>query len=58
MTDASDMILESIRDPGLPTYTFFYTINNRIVSPYFNSSSEALEWLSDNVSNQTSTNNS
>lgn len=53
MLDEDDMLLESIRDPGLPTYTFFYTSisTNKIVSPYFNSSQEAKEWLSENVSN-------
>lgn len=51
MLDESDMLLESIRDPGLPTYTFFYTsiTTNKIVSPYFNSSQEAKDWLKDQI---------
>lgn len=47
MIDESDMILQSIRDPGLPTHTFFYASlsTNKIVSPYFDSPDEAKEWL-------------
>ena len=57
MTDDSDMVLESIRDPGLPTFTFFYTQNKRVVSPYFNSGEEARQWLSEHVSIQKTNDN-
>jgi hypothetical protein len=40
----TDMYLEKIRDPGMPTYTYFFKIGERIVSPYFNSEQEAIDW--------------
>ena len=36
--------LVSCRDAGMNSYTYFWTINKKIVSPYFNSEQEAKEW--------------
>jgi hypothetical protein len=40
-------VLELVRyrDAGLPTYTWFYVIDSRVVSPYFGSELEAEQWL-------------
>jgi hypothetical protein len=48
MLDESEMRLESLRDAGLPTFTYFYTQYSKVVSPYFNSIDEAKEWLTHN----------
>jgi hypothetical protein len=32
------------RDAGMNTYTYFWTINGRVVSPYFDHENEAKEW--------------
>lgn len=35
------------RDPGLPTYTYFWieSKNHTVVSPYFDTEDEAKNWL-------------
>ena len=38
------MELIKYRDAGMSTYTYFWTIDKRVVSPYFNSETEALDW--------------
>jgi hypothetical protein len=37
------------RDAGMNTYTYFWTIDKRVVSPYFNSEQEAKEWTNENI---------
>ena len=32
------------RDAGMNSYTYFWTINGRVVSPYFDHENEAKEW--------------
>jgi hypothetical protein len=32
------------RDAGMATYTYFWTIDKRVVSPYFDSEQQAKEW--------------
>ena len=32
------------RDAGMATYTYFWTINKKVVSPYFDSEQQAKEW--------------
>lgn len=39
------MELIKYRDAGMTTYTYFWTIDKRVVSPYFNSENDAQEWL-------------
>jgi hypothetical protein len=46
--DKKEITLELVkyRDPGLPTYTYFWTNSDgRVMSPYFNSPEEANAWL-------------
>lgn len=49
MKEGEMWTLESLRDPGLPTRTYFYMQGKNVVSPYFNDAKEAEEWLSENV---------
>jgi agmatine/peptidylarginine deiminase len=39
------MELIKYRDAGMATYTYFWTIDKRVVSPYFDSENDAQEWL-------------
>jgi hypothetical protein len=32
------------RDAGMSTYTYFWTIDGRVVSPYFDDETTAKEW--------------
>lgn len=32
------------RDAGMHSYTYFWTINGRVVSPYFDDETTAKEW--------------
>jgi len=43
-----EMRLIKYRDAGMHTYTYFW-VNNKhtVISPYFDSESEALEWKED-----------
>ena len=41
----SEPILESCRDTGMSTYTYFWTINKKVISPYFNTDTEANSWM-------------
>jgi hypothetical protein len=54
-----DYVLISLRDPGLPTYTWFWIkekekpnpneySSSKIVSPYFNTEQEAMIWADNN----------
>ena len=36
------------RDAGMHSHTYFWTINGRVVSPYFNHENEAKEWTYEN----------
>lgn len=58
-TRMGDYILLRLRDPGLPTYTYFWVkddqIRNKtdysslkIISPYFNSKEDAMIWADNN----------
>ena len=40
----SEPKLIQCRDAGMSTYTYFWTINKKIVSPYFDSEQQAKEW--------------
>ena len=40
-----DYTLVISRDPGLPSYTYFWTKNNKLISPFFNREVDAMEWL-------------
>ena len=40
-----DYTLVVSRDPGLPSYTYFWTHNNKLMSPFFNREVDAIEWL-------------
>ena len=33
------------RDAGLPTYTYFWVIDLKVISPYFDTENEAMEWM-------------
>jgi hypothetical protein len=39
------------RDAGMNTYTYFWTIDKKVVSPYFDSENEAKEWYEDKAGN-------
>lgn len=40
------MTLVKYRDAGMHTYTYFWVDeNNRVKSPYFNTDTEAYEWM-------------
>ena len=41
----SEPILESCRDTGMSTYTYFWTVNKKVISPYFNTDTEANDWM-------------
>lgn len=48
-----DYVLVSLRDPGLPTYTWFWMKEDKcgyehVVSPYFSNSEEAMVWADNN----------
>jgi len=40
----SEPKLIKYRDAGMATYTYFWTINGRVVSPYFDHETDAKEW--------------
>ena len=33
------------RDAGMPTFTFFWAIDKKVVSPYFDSEEQAIDWM-------------
>ena len=33
------------RDAGMNSYTYFWSIQQKVVSPYFNSEQEATDWM-------------
>jgi hypothetical protein len=37
--------LNSCRDTGMATHTYFWTVNKKVVSPYFDSELEATDWM-------------
>ena len=39
------MELIKYRDAGMHTHTWFWVQNTRVVSPYFNTEREAMDWL-------------
>ena len=41
--------LVEYRDAGMMTYTYFWTLNSKHVGPYFNSESEAKDWLNERL---------
>lgn len=43
MTEVN-MELIKYRDAGMRTYTYFWAIGQRVISPYFDSEDDALEW--------------
>ena len=38
------------RDAGMNTYTYFWTIDGRVVSPYFDHEKDAKEWTNEDNS--------
>jgi hypothetical protein len=40
----SEPKLIKYRDAGMHSYTYFWTINGRVVSPYFDHENDAKEW--------------
>jgi len=40
----SEPKLIKYRDAGMNTYTYFWTIDGRVVSPYFDHENQAKEW--------------
>lgn len=42
------MKLVKYRDAGMHTYTFFYTYDDKVISPYFDSEEEAKSWIQTN----------
>jgi hypothetical protein len=40
----SEPKLIKYRDAGMSTYTYFWTIDGRVVSPYFDDETTAKEW--------------
>ena len=43
MTSEPELI--KYRDAGMPTYTYFWAIDKRVVSPYFDSEEQAIDWM-------------
>lgn len=41
--------LVKYRDAGMHTYTYFWSHDNKVVSPYFNSDEEAHEWMREKI---------
>jgi hypothetical protein len=39
------MNLIKYRDAGMHTYTYFWTLDERVASPYFNTENDAFDWL-------------
>lgn len=39
-----DYTLIKSRDPGLPSYTFFWMKEEKLVSPYFGKENDAMKW--------------
>ena len=44
----SEPKLIKYRDAGMNTYTYFWTIDGRVVSPYFDHETDAKEWTYEN----------
>jgi hypothetical protein len=44
----SEPKLIKYRDAGMSTYTYFWTIDGRVVSPYFDDETTAKEWTNGN----------
>jgi len=44
------MILEQVRDLWTNTSTYFWSKNNSVISPYFDSVREAEIWLAEHIS--------
>ena len=43
------MNLVKYRDPEMKDYVWFYTIDDIVVSPYFNSEDESIVWLEQKI---------
>ena len=39
-----DHTLIKSRDPGLPSYTFFWMKEGKLISPYFGKENDAMKW--------------
>ena len=42
-----EMELIKYRDAGMPTYTYFWTVKGRMISPFFDSETDAHKWRKD-----------
>jgi len=40
-----ELVLIKYRDPGLSTFTYFWTLDGKVVSYYFDSIEQAEHWL-------------
>ena len=47
-----DYTLIKSRDPGLPSFTFFWMKDNKIVSPYFDDEKDSIEWFENQEKNK------
>jgi hypothetical protein len=47
----SELKLIKYRDAGMNTYTYFWTIDRRCVSPYFDHEKDAKEWYENSIAN-------
>lgn len=45
MENDSKPELVKYRDAGMPTFTFFWAIDKKVVSPYFDSEEQAIDWM-------------
>ena len=45
MENDSKPELIKYRDAGMPTFTFFWAIDKKVVSPYFDSEEQAIDWM-------------
>ena len=47
-----DYTLVKSRDPGLPSFTFFWMKDGKLVSPYFGKEDDAMKWKEDQEKNK------
>jgi len=52
MKTISEIKLIKYRDAGLPTYTYFWTRDNKVFSPYSDSEEEANAWIESHKSKE------
>jgi hypothetical protein len=55
MTEVN-MELIKYRDAGMRTYTYFWAIGQRVISPYFDSEDDAMKWKEEDATQRLDTN--